>query len=46
MDVLAAATGTTPPAQLTSLQEAPVLHDDVVDIDGMVGFVEQATLKL
>ena len=46
MDVLAAATGTTPPAQLASLQEAPVLHDDVVDIDGMAGFVEQATLKL
>ena len=46
MDVLAAATGTTPPAQLASLQEAPVLHNDVVDIDGMAGFVEQATLKL
>lgn len=46
MDVLAEATGTTPPAQLASLQEAPVLHNDVVDIDGMAGFVEQAALKL
>ena len=46
MDVLAEATGTTPPVQLASLQEAPVLHGDVVDIDGMAGFVEQATLKL
>ena len=46
MDVLAEATGTTPPAQLAALQEAPVLHSDVVDIDGMAGFVEQAALKL
>lgn len=46
MDVLAEATGTTPPAQLAALQEVPVLHGDVVDIDGMAGFVEQATLKL
>ena len=46
MDALAAATGTTPPAQLAALQEAPVLHSDVVDIDGMAGFVEQAALKL
>ena len=46
MDALAEATGTTPPAQLAALQEAPVLHSDVVDIDGMAGFVEQAALKL
>ena len=46
MDVLAEATGTTPPVQLAALQEAPVLHSDVVDIDGMASFVEQAALKL
>lgn len=46
MDVLAEATGTTPPAQLASLHEATVLHSDVVDIDGMADFVEQAALRL
>ena len=44
MDMLAAATGTTPPAQLAALHEAPVLHRGVVDIDGMAAFVEQAAL--
>ena len=46
MDALAQATGTTPPAQLAALREAPVLHDDVVDIAGMGAFVEQAVAKL
>ena len=46
MDVLAKETGTTPPTQLASLKDAPVLHDDVVDIDQMGAFVEQAAAKL
>ncbi len=46
MEVLAKATGTTPPPQLASLQQAPVLHTDVVDIDGMGVFVEHAARNL
>ncbi len=46
MDVLAEATGTTAPEQLATLQDKPVLHTDVVDIDEMGAYVEQAALKL
>ena len=46
MKVLEKATGTVAPAQLSELQQKPVLHDAVVDIDGMGGFVEQAASKL
>ena len=46
MKVLEKATGTVAPAQLSELQQKPVLHDAVVDIDGMDGFVEQAAAKL
>ena len=46
MNVLEKATGTVAPAQLSELQQKPVLHDAVVDIDGMGGFVEQAATKL
>ena len=46
MKVLEKATGTVAPAQLSELQQKPVLHDAVVDIDGMSGFVEQAAAKL
>lgn len=42
MQALEKATGTCAPAQLAELQDKPVLHADVVDIDGMVSFVEQA----
>lgn len=42
MEVLAKATGTTPPVQLATLQQAAVLHDDVVDVDGMASYVEHA----
>ena len=46
MNVLEKATGTVAPTQLSELQQKPVLHDAVVDIDGMGGFVEQAASKL
>ena len=46
MEALAEATGTVPPAQLAALDDAPVLHGDVVDIEGMAGYVERAALKL
>ena len=46
MDVLAKATGTTPPAQLATLQQKPTLHTDVVDVDAMGAFVEHAALNL
>lgn len=42
MQVLEKATGTCAPARLAELQDKPVLHTDVVDIDGMASFVEQA----
>ena len=42
MRVLEKATGTCAPTQLAELQNKPVLHTDVVDIDGMASFVEQA----
>lgn len=42
MQVLEKATGTCAPTQLAELQDKPVLHTDVVDIDGMASFVEQA----
>lgn len=42
MQVLEKVTGTCAPAQLAELQDKPVLHTDVVDIDGMASFVEQA----
>lgn len=46
MNVLAKATNTTPPSQLANLQDKPVLHTDVVDIDTMPAYVEAAASKL
>ena len=46
MDVLAKATGTTAPAALRGLEHADVRFDDVVEIDGMEHFVEQAAKSL
>ena len=46
MQVLEKATGTCAPTQLSELREKPVLHDAVVDIDGMGAFVEAASAKL
>ena len=46
MDVLADATGTEAPEQLATLQDRPVLHTSIVDIDGMAEFVEQAAQTL
>ena len=46
MKVLEKATGTCAPAQLAELQQKPVLHSSVADIDGMGSFVERAAAKL
>lgn len=46
MDVLVEATNTTAPEQLASLQGKPVLHTDVVDVDGMSAYVETAAQTL
>ena len=46
MEVLAEATGTVPPAQLAELRHKPELHHDVVDVEGMSAFVEQAAGRL
>lgn len=46
MDVLAKATDTTAPEQLSTLQDKPVLHTDVVDIDDMPTYVERAATAL
>ena len=46
MDVLAHETGTTAPAALRGLETADVRFDNVVEIDGMEGFVEQAAKAL
>ena len=46
MDVLAKATGTTAPAALRGLETADVRFDNVVEIDGMEGFVEQTAKAL
>lgn len=46
MDVLARATDTTAPEQLATLQGKPVLHTDVVDVDGMSAYVENAARTL
>lgn len=46
MEVLSKATGTAAPAQLAELRDKPVLHTDVVDIDGMAAFVESAAASL
>lgn len=46
MEVLSKATGTVAPAQLAELRDKPVLHTDVVDIDGMAEFVERAAASL
>ena len=46
MDVLARETGTTAPAALRGLETADVRFDNVVEIDGMEGFVEQAAKAL
>lgn len=46
MDVLAKATDTTAPEQLATLQGKPVLHTDVVDVDGMSAYVENAARAL
>jgi threonine synthase len=40
MDRLQALTGVAAPAQLSGLRDAPVLHADVCDMDGMTAFVE------
>ena len=40
MDRLQALTGVAAPAQLSGLRDAPVLHTDVCDMDGMTAFVE------
>lgn len=45
MDVLAQATGTTPPVQLAELESAAVLHRDAVDIADMAAYVEQAATR-
>ena len=46
MDVLAAATGTVPPAQLANLAEKPVRFTDVADVDGLGAYVEAAAEAL
>ena len=46
MKVLEKATNTTAPAQLATLEDKPVLHTDVVDIDSMSAYVEQAASNL
>lgn len=46
MEVLSKATGTTAPEQLANLQDKPVLHTDVVDVEDMGTYVEQAAAKL
>lgn len=46
MDALAQRTGIKPPAQLSSLRSAPVLHADVCDQDQMAGFVEDACHRI
>ena len=46
MDVLAKATGTVAPTQLATLEDKPVLHTDVVDVDEMASFVEHAATSL
>lgn len=46
MDILSKATGTTAPEQLATLQDKPVLHTDVVDIDEMAAYVERAAASL
>ena len=42
MDILSSVSGTVPPAQLRSLDSAPVRFNDTVDIADMAGYVEQA----
>lgn len=46
MQVVEDATGTTAPEQLSSLQNKPVLHTDVVDVDEMGAYVAQAAARL
>ena len=46
MRVLEKATGTEAPEQLATLADKPVLHTDVVDVDGMSGYVEAAASNL
>jgi len=46
METLAAATGTTPPAQLAELADKPVRHTDVAEIDELGRYVEQAAARL
>ncbi|MDO4436371.1 MAG: threonine synthase [Coriobacteriaceae bacterium] len=46
MEVLSDATGTEAPEQLATLQDKPILHTDVVDVDGMAAHVEAAALAL
>ena len=46
MDLLAKATNTTAPEQLANLQDKPVLHTDVVDVDSMSAYVENAARTL
>lgn len=46
MNVLAKATNTTAPEQLANLQDKPVLHTDIVDVDGMSAYVENAARAL
>ena len=46
MSVLEKATGTVAPKQLAELQGKPVRFTDVVDVDGMGAYVEQAAAAL
>ena len=46
MGVLEKATDTVAPTQLSELQDKPVRFEDVVDVDGMSGYVERAAANL
>ena len=46
MSVLEKATNTVAPTQLSELQAKPVRFEDVVDVDGMGAYVEQAAAAL
>lgn len=46
MDALEHLTGTVAPAQLSSLREGEVIHDDVCDRDKMAAFVESSCARV
>ena len=46
MDSLAELTGTVPPAALSALRDATVRFDDVVEVEAMSAYVEQACARL